>query len=127
MMILSAPLGVADETSKPKAVRPLPMIKPATVDKAMIAADPAAALVGYLSTILATFGLFELMGLSADQVAILGGAVLGLMATLRVFYERSRRRAHQQLEEAHEELKQKTSQQFRREDFVDEERPGAES
>ncbi len=61
------------------------MIKPTTVDKAMIAADPAAALVGYLSTILATFGLFEKMDLTADQVAILGGAVLGLMGTFRHF------------------------------------------
>lgn len=74
----------------------------------MIAADPAAALVGYLSTILATFGVFELIGLSADQVAILGGAVLGLMATMRVFYEKSRRRDHERLQEAHEELKRKT-------------------
>lgn len=75
----------------------------------MIAADPAAALVGYLSTILATFGVFELVGLSADQVAILGGAVLGLMATLRVFYEKSRRMAHKELSRAHEELKRQSA------------------
>ena len=98
-------------------------IKPKTVDKAMIAADPAAAFVGYLSTILATFGLFEWLGLTADQVAILGGAVLGLMATVRLFVERGRRQAQQilhtaleVLQGAHEELKRKTSQ-FSKEDF----------
>ena len=101
-------------------------IKPTTVDKAMIAADPAAAFVGYLSTILATFGLFEWLGLSADQVAILGGAVLGLMATVRLFVEKSRRVAaqvfqteHEELRGAHEELVRLTSTQLRREDFVD--------
>ena len=106
------------------------LIKPKNIDKAWIASDPAAALVGYLSTILAVFGVFEWMGLSADQVAILGGAVLGLMATLRIFYEKNRRQVekelaknHEELEVAHEELKRKTSQRFRREDFVDEERP----
>lgn len=106
------------------------VIKPKSIDKAWIASDPAAALVGYLSTILAVFGVFEWVGLNADQVAILGGAVLGLMATLRIFYEKNRRLAekelakhHEELEVAHEELKRKTSQQFRREDFVDEERP----
>lgn len=98
------------------------MIKPTTVDKAMIAADPAAAFVGYLSTILATFGLFEWLGLNADQVAILGGAVLGLMATVRVFHEKGRRKAHQVLHTAHEELKRKTGQ-FSKDDLV--ERPGA--
>lgn len=85
-------------------------IKPRAVDKAMIAADPAAAFVGYLSTILATFGIFEAMGLSADQVAILGGAVLGLMATARHFVEKGRRKDVQQLQTAHEELVRKTSQ-----------------
>ena len=98
------------------------LIKPSTVDKAMIAADPAAALVGYLSTILATFGLFEWAGLSADQVAILGGACLGLVATLRVFYEKSRRKAVEVLHTAHEELKRKTGQ-FHKDDLI--ERPGA--
>jgi small neutral amino acid transporter SnatA (MarC family) len=105
-------------------------IKPKTVDKAMIAADPAAAFVGYLSTILATFGLFEWLGLTADQVAILGGAVLGLLATVRVFYEKGRRQAekvlhtaHSELRGAHEELVRKTSTRLRREDF--EEAPGA--
>jgi len=94
------------------------------VDKAMIAADPAAAFVGYLSTILATFGLFEWLGLTADQVAILGGAVLGLMATVRLFVEKGRRTAaqllhtqHEELLGAHEELVRKTSTQLRREDF----------
>lgn len=84
------------------------VIKPQTVDKAMIAADPAAAAMGYLSTILATFGVFEHLGLSADQVAILGGAVLGLLATARHFYERRRRVAVGELRERHEELKRKT-------------------
>jgi hypothetical protein len=86
------------------------MIKPTTVDKAMIAADPAAALVGYLSTILATFGVFEAMSLTADQVAILGGAVLGLMATVRHFYEKNKRAAVEVLHTAHEDLKRRTSQ-----------------
>jgi small neutral amino acid transporter SnatA (MarC family) len=98
------------------------MIKPTTVDKAMIAADPTAAFVGYLSTILATFGIFEAVGLDADQVAILGGAVLGLMGTLRHFHEKSRRKAHEVLHTAHEELKRKTGQ-FSKDDLV--ERPGA--
>lgn len=97
-------------------------IKPKAVDKAMIAADPAAAAVGYLSTILAVFGLFEAVGLNADQVAILGGAVLGLLATFRHFYEKGRRRDHTSLYNAHEDLKRKTSQ-FTAEDFS--ERPGA--
>lgn len=104
-------------------------IKPKTVDKAMIAADPAAAAVGYLSTILAVFGVFDAMGLDADQVAILGGAVMGLVATARHFYEKNRRReqellssAHTKLQGEHEDLKRKTSQ-FTKEDFV--ERPGA--
>jgi len=99
-------------------------IKPKTVDKAMIAADPAAAFVGYLSTILATFGLFEWLGLSADQVAILGGAVLGLMATVRLFVEKGKRAAaqvlhvaHEELRGAHEELVRKTSTQLHRKDF----------
>jgi hypothetical protein len=74
------------------------IFKPNTVDRAMIAADPAAALIGYLSTIMAVFGLFDRIGLNADQVAILGGAVLGLVATLRVFYERSRRERMKSLE-----------------------------
>lgn len=63
-----------------------------TVDKAWIAADPAAALIGYISTILATFGVFESLHLSADQVATLGGAILGVCATVRTLVERERRR-----------------------------------
>ena len=108
-------------------------IKPKTVDRAMVAADPAAAFVGYLSTILATFGLFEKIGLSADQVAILGGAVLGMLAIVRVFYEKGRRLAerelhgaHEKLRGDHEELVRKTSAAgMRREDFIDEEKPEA--
>jgi small neutral amino acid transporter SnatA (MarC family) len=83
-------------------------IKPKAVDKAMIAADPAAAAMGYLSTILATFGIFEKMGLSADQVAILGGAILGLLATARHFYEKNRRASVVLLHEMHEKLKKQT-------------------
>lgn len=75
-----------------------------TVDRAMIAADPMAAGVGFLSTILAVFGVFESLGLTADQVTILGGAVLGLAATMRVFYERGRREAIQLLALAQETL-----------------------
>lgn len=100
-------------------------INPKKVDKAMIAADPAAAFVGYLSTIMATFGLFEKVGLNADQVAILGGAILGLLATIRVFYEKGRRHEvlelhskHEKLQGDHEELKRTTSQ-FTRSDFSD--------
>lgn len=96
---------------------PQSFIKPKAVDKAMIAADPAAALVGYLSTILATFGVFEALNLTADQIAILGGAVLGLMATGRIFYERTRRAAigglaerHEKIVVAHEKLKKETLQ-----------------
>jgi hypothetical protein len=90
-------------------------IKPTSVDKAMIAADPVAAAMGYLSTILATFGVFERMGLNADQVAILGGAVLGLVATARHFYEKNRRESVLHLRESvlhlremHEKLKEQT-------------------
>lgn len=85
------------------------VIEPKTVDKAMIAADPAAAFIGYLSTILATFGLFKEAGLDADQVAILGGAVLGLMATVRHFYEKNRRAARAAFHTAHEELKRRAA------------------
>lgn len=98
---------------------PKGFIQPKTVDKAMIAADPAAALVGYISTILAVFGFFDWVGLDADQVAILGGAVLGLVATFRVFYEKSRRLAHAELSKAHEELKRQTATQLKKEDFVE--------
>lgn len=66
--------------------------KPTNIDKAWIAADPAAALIGYASTILAVFGVFEKLGLDADQVAILGGAVLGVVASLRTLRERRHRK-----------------------------------
>ncbi len=58
---------------------------PSKVDKAMIIADPAAAFMGYLSTALATFGVFDKLGMSADQIAILGGAALGMVATISPF------------------------------------------
>jgi small neutral amino acid transporter SnatA (MarC family) len=83
-------------------------IKPKSIDKAWIASDPAAAIVGYSSTILAVFGVFEWMGLTADQIAILGGAVLGLLASFRMYYEKGKRQKVQELKHAHEELKRKT-------------------
>jgi hypothetical protein len=85
-------------------------IRPSAVDKAWIASDPAAAAVGYGSTILAVFGVFEWLGLTADQVAILGGAVLGLFATVRTFREKGKRKEVTDLHNAHEELVRKTSQ-----------------
>lgn len=91
------------------------IIKPTNIDKAWVAADPAAALMGYVSTILAVFGVFDWMGLDADQVAILGGAVLGVFATLRTLRERKHRRdvvelhtEHVALEETHTQLKKET-------------------
>lgn len=127
MMVLWTFLGVANDG----------FIKPKSIDKAWVASDPAAALVGYMSTIFAVFGVFEWLGLTADQVTILGGAVLGVVATLRIFHERDRRKeeeglklAHVELEVAHEELKRKTSRVLRREDFVEEgkeERPGLDA
>lgn len=80
------------------------IIRPNNVDKAWIAADPAAALMGYVSTILAVFGVFDAIGLDADQVAILGGAVLGVFATLRTLRERRQRTAVVQLAEEHVKL-----------------------
>jgi hypothetical protein len=91
------------------------IIKPTNVDKAWIAADPAAALVGYGSTILAVFGVWTMLGLDGDQVAILGGAVLGVMGSVRTLRERRQRKEmlelhheHATLEREHEELKRKT-------------------
>jgi len=76
------------------------------VDKAMLAADPAAAAMGYLSSILAVFGVFDRLGLNADQIAILGGAILGLVATFRAFYEKGRRAKMGALREANKSLKE---------------------
>ena len=94
---------------------PQGIIKPTKVDQAWIAADPLAALVGYASTILAVFGVFKMIGLDADQVAILGGAVLGVMGSVRALRERRRRQQvlelhaqHVALEEENAELKKKT-------------------
>jgi hypothetical protein len=94
---------------------PAGIIKPTNVDKAWIAADPAAALVGYGSTILAVFGVWTMLGLDGDQVAILGGAVLGVMGSIRTLRERRQRKEmlelhheHAALEREHEELKRKT-------------------
>lgn len=94
---------------------PAGIIKPTSVDKAWIAADPAAALVGYGSTILAVFGVWTMLGLDGDQVAILGGAVLGVMGSIRTLRERRQRKEmlelhheHAALEREHEELKRKT-------------------
>jgi len=94
---------------------PAGVIKPTNVDKAWIAADPAAAMVGYGSTILAVFGVWTARGLDADQVAILGGAVLGVMGSWRALRERRQRRQvlelhdrHEQVLAAYEELKRET-------------------
>jgi len=62
------------------------------MDRAWGASDPVAAAVGYVVTILAVFGLFKSLGLDPDQVATLGGALGGLVATLRALHERSKRR-----------------------------------
>lgn len=75
-----------------------------SVDRAVIAADPVAALVGYLSTILATCGVFNSLGLNADQVVILCGAVLGLAATLRIFYEHYKRQELEELKRSADSL-----------------------
>jgi hypothetical protein len=87
------------------------ILEPKTVDKAMIAADPVAALLGYVSTIMAVFGVFERLGLDADQVAILGGAFLGIIATARIFYEKARRLEFRGLQESWNELKNASSSQ----------------
>lgn len=92
-------------------------IQPKTVDKAMIAADPTAALIGYLSMVLATFGVFEALSLTADQVAILGGAILGLLATFRHFYEQDKREVLETLQGV---LKRQTNE------LEEPERPAAE-
>lgn len=60
--------------------------------RAWDASDPMAAAVGYVVTILAVFGFFKWLGLGPDEVATLGGAVGGLVATLRALHERGRRR-----------------------------------
>ena len=78
--------------------------KLSSAEKARIAADPIAAMVGYVSTILAVFGIFEWMGLTADQVAILGGAIVGVAATVRSFMEREGRRTRERLERENVEL-----------------------
>jgi hypothetical protein len=78
------------------------IIKPTNADKAWIAADPVAALVGYGSTILAVFGVFDALGLDADQVAILGGAVLGVMGSVRALRERKQRKEVLELHQRHE-------------------------
>lgn len=86
---------------------PQGIIEPTNVDKAWIAADPAAALVGYGSTILAVFGVFDALGLDADQVAILGGAVLGVMGSWRALRERRQRRKLLELHQRHEAVSRK--------------------
>jgi hypothetical protein len=62
------------------------------VDRAWGVSDPVAAAVGYVVTILAVFGVFKNLGLDPDQVATLGGALGGLVATLRALHERSKKR-----------------------------------
>ena len=85
--------------------------KLSSAEKARIAADPLAAMVGYVSTILAVFGIFEWMGLTADQVAILGGAVLGVAATYRSFMERDHRKGLERLERENVELRARQAAQ----------------
>lgn len=46
-------------------------------------ADPIAAVVGAVIMILANTGVMERLGLTADQVANIGGAVITIAATLR--------------------------------------------
>lgn len=79
--------------------------KLSTAEKARIAADPVAALIGYVSTILAAFGLFELMGLTADQVTIVGGAALGVAGTVRTMLEHQRRKDVEALAKENEALR----------------------
>lgn len=83
---------------------PQGIIKPTSMDKAWIAADPAAALVGSISTILAVFGVWTWLNLDADQVAILGGAALGVMGSWRTLRERKQRKAVLELHERHEAM-----------------------
>jgi len=79
--------------------------KLSTAEKARIAADPVAALIGYVSSILAAFGLFELMGLTADQVTIAGGGILGVAGTVRMMLEAQKRKDVESLTRENEALK----------------------
>jgi len=56
------------------------------VDKAWVAADPLTAVISSGVLILAVFGIWSWIGLSADQVAILGSALTTLGAGLRTIY-----------------------------------------
>ena len=58
------------------------------VDKAWVAADPLTAVLSSLVTIAAIFGLWTWLGLTADQVALLGGSLTTLGAGLRTMYVR---------------------------------------
>jgi hypothetical protein len=70
---------------------PNEIIKPKGVDKAWVASDPLAAIVGATTTILSVFHFFSWVGLSADQVMTLSGAVLTLASALRAIHEKKRR------------------------------------
>lgn len=63
----------------------LPKIK---VDKAWVSADPLTALLSGLVTLAAIFGLWTWLGLTADQVALLGGTVATIGSSLRTLYVR---------------------------------------
>lgn len=58
------------------------------IDKAWIAADPLAALLGGLVSLAAIFGLWSAMGLTADQMAELGGVVTTIGAASRAIYNK---------------------------------------
>jgi hypothetical protein len=97
------------------------LIRPTAVDRAWVAANPVAALVGYGSTILAAFGIFDLLGLTADQVAILGGSVMGVVASLQTLRERRQRKDVEELVAQNDELKKAASS------MTDGQKPAAET
>lgn len=70
------------------------------VDKAWVAADPLTAVISSAVLILAVFGLWSWIGLSADQVAILGSALTTLGAGLRTIYNQRHRVLLQKEKEA---------------------------
>jgi len=67
-----------------------PLLKPAQVDRAWIAADPLTALVSSVIALLAVFNVWSKLGLTADQVAQLGGVLATLGAAARTVYNQSR-------------------------------------
>lgn len=61
-------------------------------DEAWIAADPLTAILGALVSFAAIFGLWSALGLSADQMAELGGVVTTVGAASRALYNQKRKR-----------------------------------